>query len=938
MFSVKLLKVKKYLNKNLSKKFITSSQTLYFFLVLFALKANEDLRFCVNYQKLNVIFKRNRYSLSLIDEIIDKIVSCKHLTRLNIISAFNKLQMHFNSKNYITFITALEAYKYKMLSFELTNELIFFQQYMNDVLWNFLNDFCQVYLDDILIYSKMRKKHRNHVKLVLSWLREAELQMNIRKCEFNVEETVFLRVIVSELDLRINLSKVTVIVSWITSINLKEIQDFVRFVNFYRRFIKNFSKLVKPFTQLTRKNTSFVWNEICVQVFDNLKKQVSSISVLRHFDLKRQAILKTDASNYVKDEILSQYDDERVLHSMIFYSKSMIFAEINYHIYDKKLLVIIRCFEHWRLELKCTELLIQMFIDHQTLKIFMKNKQLSRRQVNYLNILSKFNFQIIFRSGKMNTKVDALIRMFLANVSESAQRLEDRFQTILTLDRVDVLSIESEANLYQRVRMINQTDELCSEYRQAMNENKLKFHTTKLKNCKILDDVLFRKDLLWVSENMHTELLQEVHDQPSTSHLGNRRIIDLVQRFYYWSDHRATIRRYIRNCHACQRSKAPRNSINELHHSLPISQKRWKDIAMNFITELLLSEGYNVICTIICRLIKERHYVLCHWEDDDISVEETVWIMLWNVYRLHDLLSSIVSNRDFQFISTMWKSLCKRLRITASLFTVYHSEIDNQSKRVNQDVERELRTYCNYMQNDWIKWISMMKFSDNFNIFSITSMILFYFNKEFHPRMSFDSDTTDYETTRERLEVRKADDIVIRMKELLNFGRQQLKKTKLIIEVQINKHRRNVIYEVDDWVWLFSRNVKTTRLCKDLKDKQLDLYQITVKVSIFYHLRLSVSMKHLHSMFSSKLLRSYSEDSLSEQHSESLRSITIEDDEHWKIDDILNFRRYRGRIQYKVKWTDLDRNDEWYYVDKGEFDGSEKVLDEFHKLYSNKPR
>ncbi len=179
MFSVKLLKVKKYLNENLSKKFIILSQTFYFSLILFAFKANEDLWFCVNYWKLNVIFKRNRYSLSLIDEIIDKIVSCKHLTRLNIISTFNKLQMHLDNENYITFITALEAYKYKMLSFELTNELIFFQQYMNDILWDFLNDFCQVYLDDILIYSKTRKKHRNHVKLVLRWLREAELQMNI---------------------------------------------------------------------------------------------------------------------------------------------------------------------------------------------------------------------------------------------------------------------------------------------------------------------------------------------------------------------------------------------------------------------------------------------------------------------------------------------------------------------------------------------------------------------------------------------------------------------------------------------------------------------------------------------------------------------------------------------------------------------------------------
>jgi len=96
----------------------------------------------------------------------------------------------------------------------------------------------------------------------------------------------------------------------------------------------------------------------------------------------------------------------------------------------------------------------------------------------------------------MNTKIDALIRMSLANVSESAQRLEDCFQTILTLDRVDVLFVESKANLYQRVCMINQTDEFCSEYRQAMNENKLKFHITKLKDCKIIDDVLFKKDLL----------------------------------------------------------------------------------------------------------------------------------------------------------------------------------------------------------------------------------------------------------------------------------------------------------------------------------------------------------------------------------------------------------------------------------------------------------
>ena len=165
--------------------------------------------------------------------------------------------------------------------------------------------------------------------------------MNIWKCEFNVKETVFLKIIISEQSLCMNSSKVEAVLKWISFTNLKEVQDFVEFINFYQCFIKNFSKLVKSFIQLIWKDTSFVWNEACIEAFDNLKKQVSSTSILRHFDVKHQVILKIDASNYVKDDILSQYDDEEVLHSIVFYSKSMLSVECNYHIYDKKLLVII---------------------------------------------------------------------------------------------------------------------------------------------------------------------------------------------------------------------------------------------------------------------------------------------------------------------------------------------------------------------------------------------------------------------------------------------------------------------------------------------------------------------------------------------------------------------------------------------------------------------
>ena len=104
---------------------------------------------------------------------------------------------------------------------------------------------------------------------------------------------------------------------------------------------------------------------------------MTKASVLRHFDLNCQAILETDASDLVISEILSQYDNEGVLHSVTFYNKSMIPAECNYHIYNKELLTIIHCFKHWCLELKHTDLPIQVFTDHQALKTFMKNKELT---------------------------------------------------------------------------------------------------------------------------------------------------------------------------------------------------------------------------------------------------------------------------------------------------------------------------------------------------------------------------------------------------------------------------------------------------------------------------------------------------------------------------------------------------------------------------------
>jgi len=161
--------------------------------------------------------------------------------------------------------------------------------------------------------------------------------------------------------------------------SLTHVQIFIDFCNFYQWFIKNFSKIIRFMIKLTWKDHSFEWTEICQTIFEKLKQQMTTALVLKHFDSIREVILKTNFSNYVNDEVLSQYDDENILHSMIFYSKNMIFAECNYEIYNKELLTIIQCLKHWCFKLKCTDILIKIFIDHLNLKYFMIIKKLIRR-------------------------------------------------------------------------------------------------------------------------------------------------------------------------------------------------------------------------------------------------------------------------------------------------------------------------------------------------------------------------------------------------------------------------------------------------------------------------------------------------------------------------------------------------------------------------------
>ncbi len=398
---------------------------------------------------------------------------------------------------------------------------------------------------------------------------------------------------------------------------------------------------------------------------------------------------------------------------------------------------------------------------------------------------------------------------------------------------------------------------------------------------------------------------------------------------------RKTIDQYIWNCYVCQRSKTSRDKSNDLLQPLSISEQRWQDIAMNFIINLSDSYDYNAILTVICRLSKERHYISCITNDEDITAEKTAEMLIQWVYWTHDLSNFIVSDRDSQFISISWKSLCKRLNISLRLFIAYHLQINDQSEQVNQNVKRYLWFFCSYMQNDWFKWLLMIEFVNNNVLSSVIFLILFFMNKSFHSRMSFDSDIIEYESTRECLQIDWVKIIFEQMNKTLIFAREALIKTREQMMNQANKHRKKINYKIESKMFLNERNIITARSFKKLNDKMLDSFQITESVDSFYKLKLSETM-HIHDVFHSELLRSIVDDSLSDQKNESSRSIVINDEDEWKIDDILNFRRYRRRLQYRVKWKNYDNDLNWYNADDDEFMNAQEMIDDFHIKYSRK--
>jgi hypothetical protein len=340
-----LEELKHWLDEHLSKGFIRTSLSPTTTPILFVKKGDSSLWLVIDYRGINEGTIKNRYPLPLLQDTLMNLSKAKWFTKLDIHRVYKLICMAEGKEWKTAFRTRYGLFESLVMPVGLTNTPATFQNYINNVLVPYLDCFCTAYLDDTLIYSDNFEEHQEHSHLVLDAFAKVGLHLKPEKCEFHQKEVKYLGLIISTEGIKMDPEKIRAVQDWEPPSNLTDVCAFLGFANVYHRFVHNYSRIVQLLTFLTHKGVPFAWSMEQQMAFDMLKTTFTSAPILACFDPDQDVIVEMDASDYVSTGVLSQYDDDNVLHPVAYFSKKHCPAECNYEIYDKELMGIIQAFE-----------------------------------------------------------------------------------------------------------------------------------------------------------------------------------------------------------------------------------------------------------------------------------------------------------------------------------------------------------------------------------------------------------------------------------------------------------------------------------------------------------------------------------------------------------------------------------------------------------------
>ncbi|KAI3776282.1 hypothetical protein L1987_46057 [Smallanthus sonchifolius] len=660
------------------KGFIRPSHSPWGAPVLFVKKKDGSFRMCIDYRELNKLTIKNCYPFPRIDDLFDQLQGSTCFSKIDLRSGYHQLRVQEDDIPKTAFRTWYGHYEFMVMPFGLTNAPAVFMDLMNRVCKPYLDKFMIVFIDDILIYSKTKADHEQHLRLVLDLLRKEQLYAKFSKCEFWLKEVQFLGHIVNDKGIHVDPAKIETVKNWNAPKTPTEVRSFLGLAGYYRHFISNFSKIAVPLTTLTHKGKAYEWGPNQEEAFQTLKQKLCNAPILTLPDGNDDLVVYCDASNQGLGCVLMQRGKV-----IAYASRQLKVHEKNYTTHDLELGAVVFALKIWRHYLYGTKCVV--FTNHKSLQHIFNQKELNMRQRRWVELLNDYECEIRYHPGKANVVADALSRK--DHVMLHCARIQTDIQTrILEAQHVSV----TEGNMYEEMS--------CGV--ELLLESKP-------------NGLLYYLNRIWVPDHddLRAFLMNEAHKTRYSIHPGADKMYPDLRQLYWWPGIKKDIALYVAKCLTCSKVKAEHQRPSGLLEQPEIPVWKWENIAMDFITKLpRTSSGYDSIWVIIDRLTKSAHFLPIR---EDFKVEKLARIYIDEIVSRHGVPVNIISDRDARFTSRFWQSLQKALGTRLDLSTAYHPQTDGQTERTIQTLEDMLRACVIDFGGNWDSHQSLIEFSYN---------------------------------------------------------------------------------------------------------------------------------------------------------------------------------------------------------------------------------